>query len=186
MDIEKFDFPNLFLLKPKIWKDERGYFFESFNSQKFSELTNINVNFVQDNQSFSKYGTIRGLHLQTGDYAQAKLVRVTLGKVIDVVVDLRKESPTYLKHKTFLLDSTNHHQLYIPRGFAHGFAAISDEVVFQYKCDNYYNQKSETGIRFDDPDLNINWEIKANEYSVSEKDLKLPNLKQYIKGQNYV
>lgn len=167
-----------FVLEPNVFNDNRGYFFESFNKERFNRGIGIAVNFVQDNQSFSSKGVIRALHYQTGEHAQAKLVRVLSGKVLDVAVDLRKNSPTFGEHISIELSSENKKQLFIPRGFAHGFIVLSDTVEFFYKCDNYYNKTSEGGIIFNDPTLNIDWKLPADQYKVSEKDLVLPTLEK--------
>jgi len=165
-----------FIIEPKLFKDSRGYFFESFNQHRFNELIGKNIDFVQDNESFSSKGVLRGLHFQTGEYAQAKLVRVIKGMVLDVVVDLRKDSPTFSKHFSIELSEDNKKQLFVPRGFAHGFIVLSETAVFSYKCDNFYNRASEQGIRYDDPSLGIDWRLPADEFIVSEKDLVLPTL----------
>jgi dTDP-4-dehydrorhamnose 3,5-epimerase len=166
-----------FVLTPRIFNDDRGYFFESYNTKTFNEVAGAEVNFVQDNQSFSTKGVLRGLHLQKGGSAQAKLVRVTLGEVLDVAVDLRKHSPTYGQHFAAALSDKNHHQLFIPRGFAHGFVVLSDTAIFQYKCDNYYDKAAEGGLHFADPDLEIDWKFPEAELLVSGKDKELPFLK---------
>jgi dTDP-4-dehydrorhamnose 3,5-epimerase len=166
-----------FVIEPKIFPDSRGYFFESFNQAKFEELTAQNGHFVQDNQSSSSYGVIRGLHFQKGDYAQAKMVRVLQGKVLDVAVDLREDSDTYGQWVAVELSSDNHKQLYVPRGFAHGFSVLSEQAVLAYKCDNTYHKESEGGIRYDDPYLNIDWQIPEGKGILSDKDLQLPYLK---------
>ena len=165
-----------FILEPTVIKDPRGYFFESFNQKRFNELIGQQIKFVQDNESFSSKGVLRGLHFQTGDYAQAKLVRVIKGTVLDVVVDIRKDSPTYTEHSSIELSEDNKTQLFIPRGFAHGFIVLSDTANFSYKCDNYYHQASEKGLRYDDPALGIDWKLPSSEFIVSEKDLVLPTL----------
>lgn len=165
-----------FVLEPSVFKDNRGYFFESFNKERFDQGIGVKVNFVQDNQSFSQKGVIRGLHYQTGEFAQAKLVRVLSGKVLDIAVDIRKNSPTFGEHFSIELSSENKKQLFIPRGFAHGFAVLSDTAEFFYKCDNYYNKSSEGGVIFNDPTLNIDWKLSGDQYKVSEKDLVLPTL----------
>ncbi|WP_114936367.1 dTDP-4-dehydrorhamnose 3,5-epimerase [Mucilaginibacter endophyticus] len=165
------------IIKPRIFNDDRGYFFESFNRQRFADATGFDINFIQDNQSYSTRGVLRGLHLQKGEHAQAKLVRVTKGEVLDVAVDLRKGSATYGQHYSAVLSEENNDQFFIPRGFAHGFIVLSDEAVFQYKCDNYYNKESEGGLHYADPDLNIDWQLSSTEVLVSEKDLELPFLK---------
>ena len=159
-----------------MFKDSRGYFFESFNQNKFNTLIGQEINFVQDNESFSSKGVLRGLHFQTGDYAQAKLVRVVKGTILDVVVDMRKESPTFSKHFSIELSEDNKTQLFVPRGFAHGFIVLSETAIFSYKCDNFYDKASEQGLRYDDPSLGIDWKLPANEFIVSEKDLVLPTL----------
>ena len=169
-----------FIIEPKVFKDSRGYFFESFNQNKFNTLIGQEINFVQDNESFSSKGVLRGLHFQTGDYAQAKLVRVLKGTVLDVVVDMRKESPTFSKHFSIELSEDNKTQLFVPRGFAHGFIVLSETAIFSYKCDNFYNKASEQGLRYDDPSLGIDWKLPANEFIVSEKDLVLPTLSNII------
>ncbi|ANI88861.1 dTDP-4-dehydrorhamnose 3,5-epimerase [Arachidicoccus ginsenosidimutans] len=176
MHIEETKLKGCFLLQPKVFKDDRGYFFESFNQKVFEEATGSTNIFVQDNQSFSTYGTIRGLHFQQGEFAQAKLVRVIQGKVLDVAVDLRKDSPTYGEWVSAELTDENNLQLYIPRGFAHGFSVLSETAIFSYKCDNYYNKASEGGLRFDDATLNIDWKIPLDKVVVSEKDKVLPTL----------
>lgn len=165
-----------FILEPNVFKDSRGYFFESFNQNKFNALIGQEVNFVQDNESFSSKGVLRGLHFQTGDYAQAKLARVVKGTVLDVVVDMRKESPTFSKHFSIELSEDNKRQLFVPRGFAHGFIVLSETAIFSYKCDNFYNKPSEKGLRYDDPSLAIDWRLPTKEFIVSEKDLVLPTL----------
>ena len=165
-----------FIIEPKVFKDSRGYFFESFNQNKFNTLIGQEINFVQDNESFSSKGVLRGLHFQTGDYAQAKLVRVVKGTVLDVVVDMRKESPTFSKHFSIELSEDNKTQLFVPRGFAHGFIALSETAIFSYKCDNFYDKASEQGLRYDDPSLGIDWKLPASEFIISEKDLVLPTL----------
>ena len=152
-----------FILEPKIIKDERGYFMESFNEKTFSEGVGQKVTFIQDNQSFSSKGVLRGLHYQTGEHAQAKLVRVLQGKVIDVAVDLRKDSPTYLQHVAVELSAENNLQLFVPRGFAHGYSVLEDNTIFCYKCDNYYNKEAEGGVFYADPKLNINWQLNEDE-----------------------
>lgn len=166
-----------FILEPKIFEDARGYFFESFNQKTFNELTNSNIVFVQDNESFSSKGVLRGLHYQIGESAQAKLVRVIKGSVLDVAVDIRKNSPTFGQHITVELSEDNKKQLFVPRGFAHGFLVLKDNTIFNYKCDNFYNKASERGIIFDDSTLNINWQFEKNQILVSEKDAILPSFK---------
>jgi dTDP-4-dehydrorhamnose 3,5-epimerase len=167
-----------FILEPQVYEDSRGYFFELFNAEVFERAIGQKVQFKQDNQSFSTYGVIRALHYQTGVHAQAKLVSVLQGKVLDVVVDLRQDSPTFGKHMAIELTSENKIQMFIPRGFAHGFSVLSESAVFWYKCDNYYNKESEAGIRFDDPSLAIDWKVPESSIKISEKDAVLPNLKE--------
>ena len=174
MTIEKTFIQDLVVLNPTVFEDERGYFFESYNKNKLTEL-GINIDFVQDNQSFSKKGTLRGLHYQNPPFAQTKLVRVLQGEIIDVAVDIRKNSPTFGKHFGILLSAENKKQLLIPHGFAHGFSVISETAVVMYKCDSFYNKSAEGGIRFDDPALNIDWGMTLDQAIVSEKDLILPN-----------
>lgn len=163
-----------FILQPKIFKDDRGYFFESYNQKTFQEHTGQKINFIQDNQSYSAYGTIRGLHFQKGESAQAKLVRVLQGKVFDVAVDLREDSETYGQWFGVELSGENNTQFFIPRGFAHGFSVLSETAVFAYKCDNYYDKASEGGIIYNDSTLNIDWGIEPGKEVISEKDLVLP------------
>ena len=167
-----------YIIEPKVFKDSRGYFFESFNAEKFEELIGQNGHFVQDNQSASTYGVVRGLHFQKGEHAQAKLVRVLEGMVLDVAVDIREGSETYGQYVSLELSAENNLQLYIPRGFAHGFSVLSERAVFAYKCDNGYNKESEGGIRFDDPLLNIDWGISKDKMQLSDKDLVLPFLRE--------
>lgn len=171
MEVIKTPLEGVFILEPKVFGDERGYFFESFSQREFEEKVCKTV-FVQDNESRSSYGVLRGLHFQLPPYTQAKLVRVVKGKVLDVVVDLRKNSVTYGKHVAVELSEENKRQFFVPRGFAHGFVVLSEDVVFQYKCDNYYAPGHEGGIRFDDSALNIDWKIPVEDMVLSEKDLK--------------
>ena len=168
-----------YIIEPQIFEDERGYFFESYNQKKFDEAIGRKIRFVQDNESFSSKGVLRGLHFQTGDFAQAKLVRVNKGLVLDVAVDLRKDSATYGKNVTVELSEINKKQLFVPRGFAHGFIVLSDTAIFSYKCDNYYNKASESGIIYNDKDLHIDWKLPEEEMIISEKDLQLPTFKEY-------
>ncbi|WP_159634808.1 dTDP-4-dehydrorhamnose 3,5-epimerase [Sphingobacterium composti Ten et al. 2007 non Yoo et al. 2007] len=159
-----------FILEPTVFEDSRGYFFEAFSKRKFEELTGASSNFVQDNQSKSSYGVVRGLHQQVGEYAQAKLVRVLEGKVLDVAVDVRIDSPTYGEHLTIELSAENNRQLYIPRGFLHGFAVLSETATFFYKCDNVYNKESEDGVHPLDDTLAVDWQIPLDLIILSEKD----------------
>lgn len=172
MRIEQTPLQDCYLIHDTVFEDSRGYFFESFNAKKFESLTGISTQFVQDNQSSSERGVLRGLHMQTGEAAQAKLVRVLQGAVLDVAVDLRKYSSTFGNVFVVELTADNHKQLYLPRGFAHGFVVLSDKAVFFYKCDNYYNKESELGIMYNDPDLKIDWQLPKDELLLSEKDQK--------------
>ena len=174
MQINKTNIEGCYEMKPEIFKDQRGFFFESFNEKRFEQLTGLKVAFVQDNQSFSTHGVLRGLHFQIGESAQAKLVRVLQGEVLDVVVDIRRDSPTYGNVFKTILSSENHKQLFIPRGCAHGYVTLSNSATFFYKCDNYYNPGAESGIVYNDPTLNIDWEIQDKELIISEKDRILP------------
>lgn len=164
---------DLYIVEPAVFEDDRGHFFESYNKSKFAQ-SGLYYDFVQDNQSFSHYGTIRGLHFQKAEYAQAKLVYVSLGIILDVAVDLRVGSPTYGRHEAVELSEKNNRQLLMPRGFAHGFSVLSENAVFHYKCDNFWNKNAESGIYFNDPDLNIDWKINPLEIICSEKDRRLP------------
>lgn len=165
-----------FVIEPKVISDERGYFMESFNERTFQNGINQQVHFVQDNQSFSTKGVLRGLHYQTGENAQAKLVRVLQGEVLDVAVDIRPESKTYGQHVAILLSGENQTQFFVPRGFAHGFLVLSETATFFYKCDNFYNKESEGGILYNDPEINIDWQFEIENLIISEKDQFLPNL----------
>ncbi len=177
MKAEETKLKGCYIIEPTIFEDERGYFFENFNQRKFYELTGEKINFVQNNQSFSKKGVLRGLHYQRGEFAQAKLVQVLRGRVLDIIVDIRKESETFGEHFAIELSSENKKQLFIPRGFAHGFIVLSNKAEFFYKCDNFYNKESERGIKFNDSDLNIDWKLDESEYIISDKDLNLPTFK---------
>lgn len=178
MNVIKTDIEGVVIIEPKIFKDARGYFFESFSKREFDEKV-AKVDFVQDNESCSSYGVMRGLHFQRPPFAQAKLVRCVKGSVLDVAVDIRKGSPTYGKHVSCLLTEDNHRQFFIPRGFAHGFAVLSDTAVFQYKCDNYYHPEADGGLSILDEDLRIDWNIDLTNAILSEKDLKHPILKEF-------
>ena len=175
MKVIKTEIEGILVIEPDVFGDNRGYFFESFNKKQFEEAVG-HVNFVQDNESKSSYGVVRGLHFQKGRHSQAKLVRVVKGAVLDVAVDLRKDSPTYGKHVAVELTGDNHRQFFIPRGFAHGFSVLSEEAVFQYKCDNYYCPASEGAIAWDDPDLGIDWRIPKEDVVLSAKDSHHPRL----------
>ncbi|MBU2949630.1 dTDP-4-dehydrorhamnose 3,5-epimerase [Tamlana agarivorans] len=165
-----------FLIEPTVFEDKRGYFLESYNQKTFNDLIGCEVDFVQDNESYSSKGVLRGLHFQKGEFAQAKLVRVIKGKVLDVALDLRKDSPTFGEHYSVELSEENKKQLFVPRGFAHGFVVLSETALFAYKCDNFYNKNSEGGVIYNDKILNINWQLNPDELIISEKDLKLPTL----------
>ena len=178
MEVIKTDIEGVVILEPRVFRDARGYFFESFSAREFCEKV-VPVTFVQDNESYSSYGVIRGLHFQKPPFTQAKLVRVIKGAVLDVAVDIRKGSPTYGQHVAVELTAENHRQLFIPHGFAHGFSVLSEEVLFQYKCDNYYAPHSEGGILWNDPSLGIDWRIPVEKAILSEKDFKHPLLKDY-------
>ena len=184
MEVLKTDIEGVLILEPRIFKDARGYFFESFSSREFEEKV-CKTTFVQDNESFSSYGVVRGLHFQKPPYTQSKLVRVIKGSVLDVAVDIRKGSPTYGKHVAVELSEENHRQLFVPRGFAHGFAVLSEEVLFQYKCDNFYAPQSEGGIAWDDPVLKIDWRIPLDKVILSPKDGLHPKLDNYQSDFDY-
>jgi dTDP-4-dehydrorhamnose 3,5-epimerase len=179
MNLIKTTLDGLVVLKPTIFKDNRGYFMESYNQKNINKLVG-NVNFVQDNESESSRGVLRGLHFQKPPYAQAKLVRCLKGSVLDVVLDLRKDSKTYGIFETILLTEENKKQLFIPKGFAHGFVVLSETAIFSYKVDNYYNPDSESGVLWNDLDLNIDWKINKKEIIVSEKDKSLPTFNNII------
>lgn len=181
MSVEETYLKGCFVITPKLFNDNRGCFFESFNSKMFQEKTGVSVDFVQDNQSVSSKGVLRGLHFQKGNFAQAKLVRVIKGKVLDVCVDIRKDSSTFGKYFSIILDAIEHKQLYIPRGFAHGFLVLEEDTIFSYKCDNFYNKESEEGILFNDKKLNIDWNFQGDQLIISEKDLKLPTFDKVFK-----
>jgi dTDP-4-dehydrorhamnose 3,5-epimerase len=177
MTIVKTIIQELVIINPTVFEDSRGYFFEAYNQAKFHE-NGIMYDFIQDNQSFSKRGVIRGLHLQINPFAQAKLVRVLQGEILDVAVDLRKNSPTYGQHVSVVLSAENKKQLMVPHGFAHGFSVLSETASVMYKVDQLYHKDSERGIRYDDATLNIDWQVNPEEVIVSEKDLVLPGFKE--------
>lgn len=168
-----------FILQPNVINDDRGYFFESYNQQKFEAATGLNANFIQDNQAYSVYGVLRGLHFQTGEFAQAKLVRVLQGKVLDVAVDIRKGSETYGQHVAVELSDDNKTQLFVPRGFAHGYIVLSNTAVFSYKVDNVYSKAHESGLMWNDADLNIDWIAANDDIILSEKDKVNLSLKEF-------
>lgn len=174
MKIIETNLSGCFLIEPKLFHDERGYFMESFNEKTFNEILNTSIHFVQDNQSVSTKGVLRGLHYQTGAHAQAKLVRVLEGSVLDIALDIRPNSPTYGQHFSVELSAENQKQLFVPKGFAHGFLVLSERATFFYKCDHYYHKESEAGIKFDDPALNIDWNFSREQLIVSEKDILQP------------
>lgn len=184
MEIIKTKIPDLLIIKPKVFEDERGYFFESYNEKIFREK-GLDLSFVQDNESKSGYGVIRGLHYQLAPYSQTKLVRVIEGKVFDVAVDLRKDSPTFGQWSGIELSADNKIQFLIPKGFAHGFSVLSKSATFIYKCDNLYNPEAERGINFNDPYLNINWRVEPDKAIISPKDKVFPNFKEVEKNFKY-
>ena len=173
MEIIKTEIEDVVILKPRVFEDSRGYFFESYSKREFDKLVRP-VDFVQDNESMSVYGVVRGLHYQKWPFSQSKLVRVHRGCVLDVAVDIRKGSPTYGQSVSVELSGENRYMLFIPRGFAHGFSVLSDEVVFEYKCDDFYHPESEAGIAWDDPTLNIDWKLPQSDIILSEKDKHHP------------
>ena len=184
MEIIKTDIEGLIIIKPQIFKDSRGYFFESFSQREFNEKVTP-IQFVQDNESCSSYGVMRGLHFQKPPYSQSKLVRCVKGSVLDVAIDIRKGSPTYGKHVAIELSAENHLQFFIPKGFAHGYAVLSKEAIFQYKCDEFYTPKSEGGIQIMDESLGINWPISADDAILSDKDKKYPKLSEITSDFDY-
>lgn len=175
MEVIKTEIEGVVIIEPRLFKDERGYFFESFSQRDFNKQVRT-IHFVQDNESKSSYGVLRGLHFQKPPFAQSKLVRVIKGAVLDVAVDIRKGSPTFGQHVAVELTEDNHRQFFIPRGFAHGFSVLSDEVIFQYKCDNFYAPQSEGAIAWNDPALKIDWRIPTEKVILSEKDKHHPLL----------
>lgn len=184
MKVEATHLADCFIVHDTVFADDRGYFFESFHEHKFNNATGLNVHFVQDNQSRSVKGVLRGLHFQWGDAAQAKLVRVLEGAVLDIAVDIRKGSPTFGQHVALELTADNKKQLFVPRGFAHGFVVLSDVATFFYKCDNVYNKAAEGGLMFNDPALNIDWKLPASELILSDKDKQNPNLAAVMEQLN--
>lgn len=176
MEVKQTQIPGVVIIEPRLFKDDRGYFFESFSERDFNTQVR-EIHFVQDNESKSSYGVLRGLHFQKPPYAQSKLVRVIKGAVLDVAVDIRKGSPTFGQHIAVELTEENHRQFFIPRGFAHGFSVLTDEVIFQYKCDNFYAPQSEGALAWDDPELGIDWKIPTDKVILSEKDKHHPRLK---------
>jgi len=183
MIFEPTNLVDCYKMSPKVFEDSRGYFFESFNSSLLTQATGLTTNFVQDNQSKSSYGVLRGLHLQTGESAQAKLVRAIEGEILDIVVDLRPESSSFKQHFSCVLSAENKTQLFVPKGFAHGFIVLSEFATIHYKADNYYNPNAESGIIFNDKDLNIDWQVSPEDIVTSDKDLHLPTMSNFIASQ---
>lgn len=179
MEVIKTDIEGVYIIEPRVFGDSRGYFFESFNAKEFAEKTGLDVTFVQDNESMSSYGVMRGLHFQRPPYSQAKLVRCVRGKVLDVAVDIRKGSPTFGQHVAVELSEDNHHQFFIPKGFAHGFSVLSDKAIFQYKCDEFYHPEADGGISILDESLGIDWQIPTEKALLSDKDTKHCLLKDF-------
>ena len=179
IEVKITDIEGVLIIEPKVFGDARGYFLESFNAKEFAEKTGLNINFVQDNESMSSYGVMRGLHFQRPPFTQSKLVRCVKGAVLDVAVDIRKGSPTYGKHVAVELTEDNHRQFFVPRGFAHGFAVLSETAVFQYKCDEFYHPEADGGISIIDDRLGIDWKIPTEKALLSEKDTKHALLKDF-------
>lgn len=180
MEVIQTKIEGVLIIKPKVFGDERGYFFESFNQKDFKAQTGYDITFVQDNESKSKYGVLRGLHFQKPPYTQSKLVRVVKGRVLDVAVDIRKNSPTYGEYVSVELTEENHLQFFIPKGFAHGFSVLSEEAIFQYKCDEFYNPQSEGALAWNDKTLNIDWKLPFNDVILSEKDKNHPMFNDFV------
>lgn len=181
MEIQQTPLKDCFVIQPRVFGDDRGIFFETFNEKTFNTATDLGVNFVQDNQSCSTKGVLRGLHLQTGAMAQAKLVRAARGRVLDIVVDMRKDSPSFGKSFSVILDDVEHKQMFVPRGFAHGFITLSEKSIFCYKCDNFYHKESESGVIYNDATLSLDWHLPEKEFIISEKDLELPTFEEATK-----
>ncbi|WP_299521449.1 dTDP-4-dehydrorhamnose 3,5-epimerase [Winogradskyella sp.] len=177
MIVKETKLKDCYIIRPQVFEDKRGYFIESYNEEAFQKATGLKINFVQDNESKSSKGVLRGLHYQRGSNAQAKLIRVVRGKVLDVVVDLRSDSLTFGEHVSLVLSGENKIQFFVPRGFAHGFLVLEDNTIFSYKCDNPYNKEAEAGIIYNDRDLGIDWNFSTDELIISDKDLLLPTLK---------
>ena len=184
IEVRKTDIDGVLIIEPKVFGDSRGYFFESFSQRDFDEkvapILGHKINFVQDNESKSRYGVLRGLHFQLPPYTQSKLVRVVKGRVLDIAVDIRKGSPTYGKWVSCELTEDNHRQFFVPKGMAHGFCVLSEEAVFQYKCDDFYHPEAEGGIAWDDPDIAVHWPIPVEDISLSERDRRHPRFKEFI------
>jgi len=179
MKIEDLPLKGSFIMHPAVFEDHRGTFFESYNQRLLDKVLGYSPQFVQDNQSGSKYGVLRGLHLQLGDFAQAKLVRALAGEILDILVDVRPDSPQFGESYSLVISAANRIQLFIPRGFAHGFVVLSETATIHYKADNYYNKEAESGLFYNDPELNIDWQIPSQDIITSEKDLILPTLAQF-------
>lgn len=177
MEVIRTEIEGALIIEPRIFGDPRGYFYESFNAKEFAEKTGLSIDFVQDNESMSHYGVLRGLHFQCPPFAQSKLVRVVRGRVLDVAVDIRKGSPTYGKYVSVELSEDNHRQFFLSRGLAHGFSVLSDQAVFQYKCDNFYAPQSEGAIAWNDPDIGIDWKVPHDKVELSQKDTSHPLLR---------
>lgn len=180
MNIIKTAIEGVFVIEPKVFGDARGYFFESYNANDFKTQTGLDIHFVQDNESSSHYGVLRGLHFQLPPFSQSKLVRCVKGVVLDVAVDIRKGSPTYGQYVSVELTEENHRQFFMPKGFAHGFCVLSENAVFQYKCDEFYHPEAEGAIAWNDPDIKIKWPINSDEIELSEKDKHHPCLKDFV------
>lgn len=180
MEVKKTDIEGVLIVEPKVWGDDRGYFFESFNAREFAEKTGLNITFVQDNESKSRYGVLRGLHFQLPPYTQSKLVSCVKGRVLDIAVDIRKGSPTYGKWVSCELTEDNHRQFFVPKGMAHGFCVLSEEAVFQYKCDDFYHPEAEGGIAWNDSDIAVQWPLPSEDISLSERDKHHPSFKEFI------
>jgi dTDP-4-dehydrorhamnose 3,5-epimerase len=180
MTVEQTKLTDCIIIHDTVFGDSRGYFFESFNQKTFLDKTGMDINFIQDNQSKSSKGVLRGLHFQHGEFAQAKLVRVLEGKVLDIAVDLRRNSPTFKQHIAIELSAESRTQFFVPRGFAHGFVVLSETATFFYKCDNLYNKASEGGVIYSDPELNIDWQLSADQLLISDKDQILPKLSEMV------
>lgn len=185
MQIEKCELEGVLLISPNVISDHRGYFFEAYNYRKFRELANLDIQFIQDNESRSCYGTLRGLHFQKPPFAQSKLLRVIDGEILDVIVDLRKSSKSFGKWKSFVLSASNKKQLFVPKGFAHGFVVLSSEASLLYKVDAPYAPEHDTGIRYNDPELNIDWKIEEEKIILSEKDNSLPLFSEYLNDKYF-
>lgn len=181
VELKRTPLKDCFILKPRVFQDKRGIFYETYNQKIFKKVTGLNIQFVQDNQSISSRGVLRGLHFQSGEMAQAKLVNVIKGKVLDIVVDIRKDSPTFGKSFSIILDDVDRCQLFVPRGFAHGFITLSKNSIFSYKCDNFYHKASEGGIIYNDATLALDWHLPEEEFIISEKDLELPSFDEAIR-----